>query len=76
MATLDEIQPHWIALKLRVNLEERAQMSSQYLYGTERSDSTHIIHELRVRDIHGNMNRVRALIDCGATSIFMMPRLL
>jgi hypothetical protein len=76
MATLNENQPHQITLKSRAILEERAQMSSQYLCGTERPDSTHIIHELRVRDIHGNMHRVRALIDCGATSLFMTPRLL
>jgi len=75
MATLDEIQPHRIAMKSRVILEKRAQASSQYLCGTEKPDSAHVIHELRVRDEHGNMQRVRALIDCGATSIFMAPRL-
>jgi len=75
MATLDEIQPHRIALKSRVTLEKRAQASSQYLCGTEKPDSAHVIHELRVRDEHGNMRRLRALTDCGGTSIFMAPRL-
>jgi len=77
MATLDEIRPHRIALKSRVILESpRAQMLSQYLCGTETPDSAHIIHEIQIRDKHGEMQRVRALIDCGATSIFMAPRLL
>jgi len=77
MATLDEIRPHRIALKSRVILESpRAQMLSQYLCGTETPDSAHIIHEIQIRDKHGEMQRVRALIDCGATSVFMAPRLL
>jgi len=51
-------------------------MSSQYLCGTERPDSAHIVHEVLVQNIHGNMQRVKALIDCGATSIFISPSLL
>jgi hypothetical protein len=51
-------------------------MSSQYLCGTERPDSAHIVHEVLVRNIHGNMQRVKALLDCGATSIFISPSLL
>jgi hypothetical protein len=51
-------------------------MSSQYLCGTERPDSAHIVHEVLVRNIHGNMHRVTALIDCGATSSFITPSLL
>jgi len=51
-------------------------MLSQYLCGTETPDSAHIIHEIQIRDKHGEMQRVRALIDCGATSVFMAPRLL
>jgi len=77
MATLDEIQPHRIALKSKVILESpRAQMLSQYLCGTETRDSARIIHEIQIRDTHGEMQRLRALIDCGATSIFMAPTLL
>jgi len=76
MATLDEVKPHLVALKSRVILESpRAVMSSQYLCGTTRPDTAHIVHEVEVRDAHGEMQRVRALIDCGATSIFMAPRL-
>jgi hypothetical protein len=75
MAKLDEIRPHRIALYLRVILESpRAQMLSQYLCGTETPDSAHIIHEIQIRDIDGEMQRVRALIECGATSIFLGPR--
>jgi hypothetical protein len=51
-------------------------MSSEYLCGTERLDSAHIVHEVLVRNIHGNMQRVKALIDCSATSIFISPSLL
>ena len=34
------------------------------------------VHELYVRDVHGEKQCSRALIDCGATSIFKAPRLL
>jgi len=77
IATLEAIQPHRIALKPRVILESpRAHMFSQYLCGTETPNSAHIIHEVKIRDLHGEMQCVRALIDRGATSIFMAPRLL
>jgi len=77
MATLDEVQPHRISLKSIVVLESpRARMTSQYLCGTETPDSAHIIHEVQIRDRNGEIQHVRALIDCGATSIFMAPRLL
>jgi hypothetical protein len=75
-ATLDEIQPHRIALKSRVILEGRAVISSQYLCGTERPDSVHIVHEVHVRNIHGKMQLVKALIVCSAMSIFISPILL
>ena len=51
-------------------------MLSEYLCGTEIPDSAHIVHELQIRDKTGEMQHVRALIDCGATSILMSPRLL
>jgi len=77
MATLEAIQPQRIALKPRVIVESpRAHMFSQYLCSTETPDSAHIIHEVMIRDLHGEMQRVLALIDCGPTSIFMAPRLL
>jgi len=76
MATMDTIQPHWIALESRVLFESpKALLSSQYLCGTSRPDTSHIIHKVFIRDGHGEMQCVRALIDCGATSIFMAPRL-
>jgi len=75
MATMDSTQPHRIALKSRVLLESpKALMSSQYLCGTSRPDISHIIHEVFIRDGNGEMQPVWALIDCGATSIFMAPR--
>jgi len=77
MATLEEIQPHRISLRPRVVLESpKALMSSQYLCGTPRPNSSHIVHEVQIRDQHGELQRIRALIDCGATTIFMSPQLL
>jgi len=76
MVTMDSIQPRRIALKSRVLLESpTAHMSSQYLCGTSRPDTSHIVHKVFIRDGNGEMQRVRALIDCGTTSIFMAPRL-
>jgi len=77
MATLEEIQPHWISLRPRVVLESpKALMSSQYLCGTARPDSLHIVHEVQIQDQHGELQRIQALIDCGATSIVISPQLL
>jgi len=76
MVTMDSIQPHRIALKSRVLMESpKAHMSTQYLCGTSRPDTSHIIHEVFIRDGSGEMERVPGLIDCGATSIFLTPRL-
>jgi len=76
MATLDEVRPHRVALRSAVILESpRAVMSSQYLCGTTSPDMAHLMHEVEVRDAQGEMQRVQALIDCGATSIFLSPRL-
>ena len=76
MATMDSIQPQRIALKSRVLMQSpKAHMSSQYLRGTSRSDTSHIIHEVFIRNGSGGMQPVRALIDCGATSIFTTLRL-
>ena len=76
MATMDSIQPHPIALKTRVLIESaKGHMSSQYLCGTSRPDLSHIIHGVCIRDGSWEMPRVRALIDCSATCIFMTPRL-
>jgi hypothetical protein len=35
-----------------------------------------VIHEISIQDVQGNWTRVKALIDCGATSIFASPRLI
>jgi len=76
MATMDSIQPHWIPFKSRVVLESpKDYMSSQYLCGTSRPDMSHIIHEVFIRDGNAEMQWVRALIDCGTTSIFMAATL-
>jgi len=76
MATMDSIEPHRIALKSTVSLEgPKALMSSRYLCGTTRPDTSHIVHDVFIRDGSGEMQHMQALIDCGATSIFMAPRL-
>jgi len=76
METMDSIQLHRIASNSRVLMETpRAHMSSQYLCGTSRPDTSYIIHEVAISDRSGEMQHVRARMDCGATSIFMTPRL-
>jgi predicted aspartyl protease len=49
-------------------------MLSQFLCGTVRPVSSHIVHEVQIRDQHGELQRIRALIDCGATSICISPQ--
>jgi len=72
MATMDSIQSHRIASKSWVLMESpKAHRSCQYLGGTSRPDTSHIVHEVFIGDGSGEMQRVRALMDCGATSIFL-----
>jgi hypothetical protein len=74
-ANLNETQLHQIPLKTMVVLEsERAHIWSQHLGGTERPNPAHIILKVHIYDPQGDMQRIGALIDCGATSIFMSPR--
>jgi len=73
---MDSIQPHRIALKSRVLLESaKALMPSQCLCRRSRPDTSHIIHEVFIRDGSGEMQPVQTPIDCGATCIFIAPRL-
>jgi len=51
----------------------KALMSSEYLYGMARPDSFHIVYEVQIQDQHRELQRIPALIECGATSIFMSP---
>jgi hypothetical protein len=79
LASLDEVEMHRIALKSRVRLEapkSQALFSSQYLCGSSRPDTSHVIHEISIQDVQGSWTRVKALIDCGATSIFASPKLI
>jgi hypothetical protein len=64
-----------ITLKPYVRLERSAYMSSQYLCGTSRPSTNHVIHEIKVKDADGSMRTVKALIDCGASSFFISPKL-
>jgi len=76
MVAMDSIQPNWIALMSRVVSESpHAPMSRQYLWGTSRLDTFHNNHEVFISDGREEMQHVRALIECGATSIFKAPRL-
>jgi hypothetical protein len=60
MATMDSIQPHRIAFKSRVVLVSRnAYVSRQFLYGTSRPDTSHIIYTVLIRDGNGE-NATRA----------------
>jgi hypothetical protein len=77
MLNLDDVQPYRVYLTLIVVLESPwAHMFSEYLCSTETPDSAHIIHKVQLQDQHGDMQRVRALIDCGVTTISTSPRLL
>ena len=79
LATIDEgASPHYIALKPRITLEApRAFLSSpnQYLCGTARPSTSHVVHDVQIANASGKMVTVMALIDCGATSIFISPKL-
>jgi hypothetical protein len=79
LASIDEVEMHRIALKSRVRLEAPRHLlpghllSSQYLCGSSQPDTCHVVHEVSVQDTQGNWIRVKALLDCGATSIFALP---
>ena len=77
LATIDEkTSPHRIALKPRVILEApKAFFSSQYLCGTAKPATSHVVHDVKITDCDGGITTVRALIDCGATSILVSPKL-
>jgi len=76
MATLDEVQSHRISPNSRDVLEIlRARIVCRYLCNTETPDSACIIHNVQIPDRHGDMKRIQALIDCGATRIFMAPKI-
>jgi hypothetical protein len=77
IVTLNEVQPHWIPLKSRVVLDSlRARMSSQYQCGTETPEMGHMIYAVHIPDRNGEMQHVRALIDCAVGSFFLAPRVL
>ena len=75
-ASLDE-KPFTSRITLQPNivLEKSQQMSSQYLCGTARPSTSHVVHEVMVMDREGRMRAVKALIDCGASSFFISPKL-
>ena len=77
LATIDEgprNSPHHIALKPRITLEApRAFLFSlnQYLCGMARPSTSQVVHDVQIANASGKMVTVMALIDCGATSIFI-----
>ena len=62
LAAIDEKGAN-ITLKPYIRLEKSAHMSSQYLCGTLRPSTNHVIHEVKVKDADGSMRTVKALID-------------
>ena len=75
---LEMLSPHRMRLKPRIALEVssfNADLSSQYLCGTDKPDSQHVVCYIRIKDSKGRTKVIRALIDCGATSIFITPSL-
>jgi len=75
---IDKFTPHRTRLKPRIALEassSTANLSSQYLCRTAKPDSEHVVCNIRLKDARGHLKTVRALIDCGATSIFVSPLL-
>jgi hypothetical protein len=76
MATMDSIQLDQITFKSGVVLERlKAPRSSQYICGTSKPDTSHIIDQVLISDGNGEMQCVRGLIGCGATRIFIALRL-
>jgi hypothetical protein len=70
---------HRIALKSRVRLEaprSQALFLSQYMCGSSRPYTSHVIHEISIQDVQGNWIQVKALIDCGSMSIFALSKLI
>lgn len=74
----DKSSPHQMRLKPRIALEASLATASlsQYLCGTAHPDSEHVVCDVKIRDARGQLKTARALIDCGATSIFVSPQLL
>ena len=79
LTTIDEgASPHYITLKPHIALEApRTFLSSpnQYLCGTARPSTSHVVHDMQIANPSGKMVTVMVLIDCGATSIFISPKL-
>jgi len=77
IATLDEVRQHRIAVKSRLLLDSLiVRMLRQYLCGTKLQNSTHIVHEVQIRQRNEEMQLGWAIIDCGALSIIRVANLL
>jgi hypothetical protein len=64
---------------LPTSYDDYDDFSEHNCYGQSKSTYATVfptVHELYVRDVRGERQCIRALIDCGATSLFMAPRLL
>jgi hypothetical protein len=71
-----KFQPYGAKQKPTVVLQApRAYLSSQYLCAADSRKQEHIVLEVIVTDSRGHLRSIRALVDCGATSIFVSPRL-
>jgi hypothetical protein len=59
---------------LPTSYDDYDDFSEHNCYGQSKSTYPtvfHTVHELYVRDVHGERQRIRALIECGATSLFV-----
>src|SRR6266705_2281278 len=66
---------HRFALKTHIILATSACLASQYLSGTARPSMSHVTQKVQIRNADGYMRMVKALIDCGATSLFISQKL-
>ena len=75
LASFDKPFTNRITLQPNIVLERSQHMSSQYLCGTARPSTCHVVHEVMVMDRDGKMRVVRVLIECGASSFFISLKL-
>jgi len=72
IATSEEIEWHQISSRPQDVLgSPKALMSSKYLCRMVRPDSSLIVYKVLVWDQYKELQRIRALIDSGATSMFV-----
>jgi len=74
MATMEEIQKHWVSLMPRVVLEPEHSHVTSIFGWNGGPDSSHIVHQVQIRNQDRVLQSIPALIDCSATRISMSPQ--